>query len=64
MSSHKILIDDLGYEDLALFIVSFDKEKGETVVQRMIEAEMNEAYQFGYDFFMNINNFIQPQPHD
>ena len=58
------LIDDLGYEDLALFIVSFDKEKGETVVQRMTESEMNEAYQFGYDFFMNINNFIQPQPHD
>lgn len=58
------LINDLGYDDLALFIVSFNKEKGETIIQKMTESEMDEAYQFGYDFFMNINNFIQQPQHD
>jgi AAA15 family ATPase/GTPase len=57
-------ISDLSIEELALFIVTYDKINGETIIQKMSDSEVNEAYQFGYDFFMNINQFIQKQEHE
>ena len=57
-------ISDLDIEELALFIVTYDKVNGETIIHRMSDIEVHEAYQFGYDFFMNINQFIQPQEHE
>ena len=57
-------ISDLDIEELALFIVTYDKVNGETIIHRMSDSEVHEAYQFGYDFFMNINQFIQPQEHE
>ncbi len=44
-------------DDLAIYIVY--ESEGETKVQRMDNQEINDAYQFGSDFFMNIPNFIK-----
>jgi AAA15 family ATPase/GTPase len=56
-------MDNLKSEELAIYIVSFKKETGETQINRMSETDMHEAYQFGYDFFMNINKFISQEEH-
>lgn len=57
------LMDNLKNDELAIYIVSYKKETGETLVYRMSEEEMHEAYQFGYDFFMNIDRFITQKQH-
>lgn len=58
------LMDSLKSDELAIYIVSYKKETGETQVNRMSEEDMHEAYQFGYDFFMNIDKFISQEQHD
>ena len=45
-------------EDLAIYLVDFKKETGETVINKMSDEDMHEAYQFGYDFFLNIKQFL------
>ncbi len=57
------LILNVEKDELAIYIVSYQKESGETLIHRMDEEDVNEAYQFGYDFFMNINNFIPHKEH-
>jgi len=52
------LLDNAESSDLAIYVVSYKKDTGETLIHRMTETDMQEAYQFGYDFFMNINQFI------
>lgn len=56
-------MDNLTGDELAIYIVTYLKEKGETQIMRMNDEEMHEAYQFGYDFFMNLENFTF-QPND
>ncbi len=58
------LMDNLKSDELAIYIVSYKKETGETIINRLSEEEMHEAYQFGYDFFMNIDKFISQEQHD
>ena len=55
-------LDNLKADELAIYIV--DYRNGETIVHRMNEEDMHEAYQFGYDFFMNIDKFISQEEHD
>jgi len=57
------LIANADKEELAIYIVSYKKETGESVIHKMNETDVNEAYQFGYDFFMNINQFIPEEAH-
>ncbi len=57
------LMDNVEQGDLAIYVVSYKKETGETVVHKMSDTDKNEAYQFGYDFFMNINQFIPQEAH-
>jgi AAA15 family ATPase/GTPase len=57
------LIRDVEPEELSVYIVGYDATKGETTIHRMNEEEVNEAYQFGHDFFMSIDNFI-PKEHE
>ena len=57
------LMDNLKADELAIYIVSYKKETGETQVHHMSEVDMHEAYQFGYDFFMNIDKFIPQKQH-
>ena len=58
------LMDNLKSDELAIYIVSYKKETGETLIHRMNEEDMHEAYQFGYDFFMNLDKFISQEQHD
>src|SRR5258706_4519699 len=58
------LMDNLKTDELSIYIVSYKKETGETIVNRMSKEDMHEAYQFGYDFFMNIDKFITEKQHE
>lgn len=58
------LMDNLKGDELVIYIISYKKETGETQIHRMNEEDMHEAYQFGYDFFMNIDKFISQEQHD
>lgn len=58
------LMENLKSDELAIYIVSYKKETGETLVHRMSEEDMHEAYQFGYDFFMNMDKFITEKQHE
>ena len=58
------LMDNLKSDELAIYIVSYKKETGETIINTLSEEDMHEAYQFGYDFFMNIDKFISQEQHD
>lgn len=58
------LISNLEKDELSIYIVSYENETGETLIHRMDEEDINEAYQFGYDFFMNINNFVPQKEHE
>jgi AAA15 family ATPase/GTPase len=46
-------------EDLAIYTVGYKKDTGETIIDKLSDDDMHEAAQFGYDFFLNLNNFIQ-----
>jgi AAA15 family ATPase/GTPase len=43
-------------EDLVIYLL--DYKNGETAIHRMSDDDTHDAYQFGYDFFMNMENFI------
>lgn len=58
------LISNVEKDELSIYIVSYENETGETLIHRMSDKDVNEAYQFGYDFFMNIDNFIPQKQHD
>ena len=58
------LISNVEKDELSIYIVSYENETGETLIHRMSDEDVNEAYQFGYDFFMNIDNFIPKKQHD
>ncbi|MEP6583819.1 MAG: AAA family ATPase [Ginsengibacter sp.] len=58
------LIDNLKSDELSIYIVTYKKETGETILNRMSEEDIHEAYQFGYDFFMNLDKFISQEQHD
>ena len=51
-------MEQLESEDLAIYLVSYKKETGETLINKMSDEDVHEAAQFGYDFFLNLNNFI------
>ncbi|MEP6726131.1 MAG: AAA family ATPase [Bacteroidota bacterium] len=51
-------MEELKDDELAIYLVSYKKESGETSIDKMTKEEMHEAYQFGYDFFLNMENFI------
>ncbi len=57
------LIANVEKDELSVYIVSYEKETGETQVHRMNDTDIQEAYQFGYDFFMNIDQFIPQKQH-
>ena len=57
------LISTVEKDELAIYIISYEKEKGETLIHKMNDTDIHEAYQFGYDFFMNIDQFIPQKQH-
>jgi hypothetical protein len=46
-------------QDLAVFFTNHDK--GNTTVRVFNDDELHEAYQYGYDFFMNMEHFEKPR---
>lgn len=57
-------MDNLQSDELAIYIVGYKKETGETIIHKMSDEDMHEAYQFGYDFFMNLDKFMPQEQHD
>ncbi|MGN6532744.1 MAG: AAA family ATPase [Ginsengibacter sp.] len=57
-------MDNLKSDELSIYIVGYKKETGETIIYKMSDGDMHEAYQFGYDFFMNLDKFIPFEQHD
>jgi AAA15 family ATPase/GTPase len=51
-------LEQLKPEDLAIYLVSYEKVTGATLINKMSDDDMHEAAQFGYDFFLNLRNFI------
>jgi AAA15 family ATPase/GTPase len=51
-------MENMKTDELAIYIVTYKKDTGETEIHKMSEEDMHEAAQFGYDFFLNLNNFI------
>ena len=45
-------------DELAIFIVDYEKENGETRIKKMTDQEMHDAYQYGLDLFFNIKSFV------
>lgn len=43
-------------DEVSIFLL--DYKKGETLIHRLTEEETHEAAQFGYDFFLNLKNFM------
>lgn len=43
-------------EDLAVYIVDYDK--GETIIKRLTENEVNEVAQYGIDLFFNLESYL------
>lgn len=54
-------MENLAKNELAIYIV--DYKNGETFIHRMNNEDMHEAYQFDYDFFLNIEKFISQEEH-
>lgn len=52
------LMENLKDDELAIYLVDYKSDTGETVVNRMNKNELHEASQFGYDFFLNLKNFM------
>jgi len=50
-------MEQLDKSELSIYLV--DIKNGETIVRKMSDDEMHEAYQFGYDFFLNLKNFTR-----
>ncbi len=51
-------MENLKNDELAIFTVGYDKETGETLIRKMDDDEMHEIYQYGVDFFLNLENFL------
>lgn len=43
-------------EELAIYIVDF--KNGETIIKRMTDEEIHEAYQYGMDLFFNLESYL------
>ena len=50
-------MEQLDKNELSIYLV--DIKNGETIVRKMSDDEVHEAYQFGYDFFLNLKNFMR-----
>jgi len=46
-------------EELAIYVVEYKKESGETRIARMTEEQVHEAYQYGIDIFFNLESITK-----
>lgn len=52
-------MEDMDKEDLAIYVVGYKKETGETVIRKITDEEIHEIYQYGIDLFFNLENFLK-----
>lgn len=46
-------------DELAVYVVEYKKEIGETIISRLTEGQIHEAYQYGIDLFLNIESIAK-----
>jgi hypothetical protein len=46
-------------EELAIYAVEYKKDIGETIIKRLTEEQVHEAYQFGIDIFFNLESITK-----
>ena len=46
-------------EELAIYVVEYEKVKGETVIKRLTDEQIHEAYQYGVDIFFNLESITE-----
>lgn len=46
-------------KDLSIYTVGYKKDTGETVLNKLTEAEINEIYQYGVDLFFNLKDYLK-----
>jgi len=46
-------------DELAIYVVEYDKSSGETAIKRMTEEQVHEAYQYGIDLFFNLESITK-----
>lgn len=52
-------MEDLEKDQLAVFVVGYKKETGETVVNRLTDEDITEIYQYGIDLFFNLEKYLK-----
>jgi AAA15 family ATPase/GTPase len=46
-------------DELAIYAVEYKKEAGETIIKRLSEEQVHEAYQYGIDIFFNLESITK-----
>src|SRR5260221_1296068 len=46
-------------DELAIYVVEYKKESGESIVKRLTEEQIHEAYQYGIDIFFNFESITK-----
>lgn len=52
-------MEDMEKDDLAIYVVGYKKDTGETLVRKITDEEITEIYQYGIDLFFNLENFLK-----
>jgi AAA15 family ATPase/GTPase len=47
-----------GRDELAVFLMDWDKENGETIIKRLTDNQLYDIYQYGVDLFTNLETFL------
>lgn len=51
-------MENLKKEDYSIYTVGYNKETGETLINKMTDEELHEVYQYGVDLFLNLENYL------
>jgi predicted ATPase len=46
-------------DELAIYVVDYKKDLGETIIKRLTEEQIHEAYQYGIDIFFNLESIME-----
>jgi len=46
-------------EELAVYVVEYKKDTGETIIKRLTDEQLHEAYQYGIDIFFNLESITE-----
>lgn len=52
-------MEDMEGADLSIYAVGYNKQRGETTVQRLTDKQVTDVYQYGVDLFFNLEEFLK-----